>query len=310
MSHIIPDTIHVVEVGLRDGLQNHPTHVSTEDKLHILEMLVAAGVDTIETGSFVRPDLVPQMADSAEILRHSLHHPINNMSLIINERGYDRAYAAGSRSMASVVMVSESMSERNSGMSVARSVQIAQRLAVRAARDDVRMRIYVSTAWVCPYEGQIAPEKVLRVAEKLIALEPAELALSDTIGHAHPMQVASLIELMARRIELERITVHLHDTQGLGMANAYAAIDSGVRTLDASFGGLGGCPFAPGAKGNIATEDLVFLAHKMGFETGIDLEKLLDAVEFAEGVVGRPLGGRARGLFAPDKPHPQNEFCG
>ncbi len=294
MSHLFSDTIHIVEVGLRDGFQNQPTLVATEDKLQMLAMLVDAGFDTIETGSFVRPDLVPQMADSAEILRNSLHYPINNISLIINEKGYDRAYAAGSRSMASVVMVSETMSQQNSRMSVAKSIQIAQRLAVRAARDGVRMRIYISTAWVCPYEGQIAPEQVLRVADKLIALDPAELVLSDTIGHAHPMQVAKLIEMIARRIDMERISAHFHDTQALGLANAYAAIDSGVRTLDASFGGLGGCPFAPGAKGNLATEDLVFLAHKMGFETGIDLGRLLDVVAFTESVMDRPLGGRTR----------------
>lgn len=294
MSYLFPDTIHIVEVGLRDGFQNEAALVATEDKLHMLSMLVDAGLDTIETGSFVRPDLVPQMADSAEILKHSRHYPINNISLIINEKGYDRAYAAGSRSMANVVMVSETMSQRNSRMSVAKSIQIAQRLAVRAARDDVRMRSYISTAWVCPYEGQIAPENVLRVAEKLIALDSAEIVLSDTIGHAHPMQVANLIEMIARRVDMERISAHFHDTQALGLANAYAAIDSGVRTLDASFGGLGGCPFAPGAKGNLATEDLVFLAHKMGFETGINLGKLLDVVKFAETVVGRPLGGRTR----------------
>ncbi len=294
MSYSFPDTIHVVEVGLRDGFQNEPTLVATADKLQLLAMLVDAGFNAIETGSFVRPDLVPQMADSADILAQSLHYPINNISLIINEKGYDRAYAAGSRSMANVVMVSETMSQRNSGMSVAKSIQTAQRVAVRAARDGVRIRTYISTAWVCPYEGQIASERVLRVAEKLIDLDSAELILSDTIGHAHPLQVANLIDLIAHRIDVQRISAHFHDTQALGLANAYAAIDSGVRTLDASFGGLGGCPFARGAKGNLATEDLVFLAHKMGFETGVDLGQLLGVVKFAESVIGRPLGGRTR----------------
>ena len=288
------EQLRICEVGLRDGLQNEPNLLATETKLQLIDGLVEAGLDYVETASFVRPDLVPQMADAEEVLQGSLHHPIENMVLVINERGYDRALAAGARSIATVVMVSETLSQHNSGMSVAKSIQVGQRLAVRAKRDGIRVRAYISTAWVCPYEGQIAPEKVLRVAEKLIALNPAELVLSDTIGHAHPMQVASLIELVARRIELSRVGVHLHDTQGLGLANAYAAIAGGVRILDGSFGGLGGCPFAPGAKGNLATEDLVFLAHKMGFETGVDLEKLREVTQFAEGQIGRKLTPRTQ----------------
>ncbi len=291
--------LRICEVGLRDGLQNEPTVLSTDTKLALIDGLVAAGLDYVETASFVRPDRVPQMADAADVMLGSLHHPVENMALVINERGYDRAIAAGARSVATVVMVSETLSERNSGMSVAKSIQVGQRLAVRAARDGVRMRTYISTAWVCPYEGQIAPEKVLRVAEKLIALDPAELALSDTIGHAHPMQVAQLIELIARRIPLAKIAVHFHDTQALGLANAYAAIDAGVRILDASFGGLGGCPYAPGAKGNLATEDLVFLAHKMGFETGVDLEKLRAVTAMAEREIGRNLTPRTTAEACP-----------
>lgn len=292
------ETLQICEVGLRDGLQNERNLISTTDKLVMLDMLVDAGLDTIETASFVRPDLVPQMADAREMMIGGLDYPIHTMGLVINEKGYDRAIAAGCRSVASVVMVSETMSQRNSNMSVAKSIQIAQRLTMRAAHDGVRMRVYVSTAWVCPFEGLTPPDKVMRVAEKLIALGPAEIALADTIGHASPLAVGRLIELLARRISIDKIAVHLHDTQALGLANAYAAIQAGVRTLDASFGGLGGCPFAPGSVGNLATEDLVFLAHKLGLETGVDLDKLTQVTAYAEPLIGRRLGGRSVQLAA------------
>jgi hydroxymethylglutaryl-CoA lyase len=289
------ERLHICEVGPRDGLQNEPNPISTADKLRLIEGLMAAGLDCIEVSSFVRPDLVPQMGDARELFAATADLPIHRIGLIINEKGYDRALAAGCRSMAGLVMVSETLSRRNSRMGVAESVQVAQRLVVRAHRDGVRMRLYISTAWVCPYEGEIAPKAVLRVADKLIALEPAELVLADTIGHAHPRQVRELIKRLARRMPLERLTVHLHDTLALGLANAYAAIEAGVRTFDASFGGLGGCPFAPGAAGNLATEDIVFLAHKLGFETGVDMEKLMAVTAMAEPLIGRSLGGRTSG---------------
>lgn len=287
------ERILICEVGPRDGLQNERNPIATADKLRLIDGLVAAGLDYIELTSFVRPDRVPQMADADQIFAATAHLPVHRVGLIINERGYDRALAAGCRSMAGLVMVSETLSQRNSGMSVAQSVQIAQRLTVRAHRDGVRMRLYLSTAWVCPYEGAIDPRRVLRTAEKLIQLEPAELVLADTIGHAHPREVHDLIKRLARRMPLARIAVHLHDTLALGLANAYAAIEAGVRIFDASFGGLGGCPFAPGSAGNLATEDLVFLAHKLGFETGVDLGRLMEVTALAEPLIGRPLGGRA-----------------
>lgn len=259
----------------------------------MVEMLAKAGLTEIELASFVRPDFVPNMADGEAVVAGTNQlQGIHRMGLAINERGYDRLIASGLDSMATVVFTSESMSQSNSRMSVAQAIQVAQKLAVRASKDDVVLRIYISTAWVCPFEGIIPYETVLRVADKLIALDPYDLSLADTIGHASPHQVAELIAFLRRRIPIEKLSVHLHDTQALGLANAYAAIDAGVRTLDASFGGLGGCPFAPGATGNLATEDLVFLAHKLGFETEVDMEKVAEVTRFAEPLIGRRLGGR------------------
>ncbi len=293
------EQLRICEVGLRDGLQNEPNLLATETKLQLIDGLVAAGLDYIETGSFVRPDLVPQMADAEAVLQGSLHYPIENMVLVINEHGYDRALAAGAQSVALVVMVSETLSQRNSGKSVTEALLAAERIAKRAALDEVRLRCYISTAWVCPFEGEIDQQRVLQVAESLISLNPAELVLSDTIGHAHPRQVASLFELVGRLFDIAKIGAHFHDTQALGLANAYAAIESGVRIFDGSLGGLGGCPFAPGAAGNLATEDIVFLAHKLGFETGVDLEKLQQVTRFAERQIGRKLTPRTANASDP-----------
>jgi len=290
--------IHIYEVGPRDGLQNEATHVPTEQKLRLIEGLVAAGLPTIEATSFVHPKAVPQMADADEVMASVTGNyagdRVSFVGLVLNEKGYDRALAAGARRMAYGIAVSETFSQRNTRMSTAEAFAIGQRLAARARADGIWFRVYLMTAWVCPFEGPVNQRKALAYARRVWDLGIDELALSDTIGHADPLRVGQLVEQTARHTGMENLAVHLHDTQVLGLANATAALSAGVRIFDSSVGGLGGCPFAPGAAGNLATEDLVFLAYKMGLGTGVDFNRLWDVVELAEQMVQRPIGGRIR----------------
>lgn len=294
----MPNYIKVYEVGPRDGLQNEAVLISTEQKKKLIKGLVNAGLKTIELTSFVNPKAVPQMADADEIMRDSLaQYPgqhLDFVGLVFNERGYDRALAAGCKAIAIGAAVSESFSQANTHMSTTQALEMCRKLAEWARRDHVWTRAYISTAWVCPFEGHIRPEKVLAYAEKLWESGVDELALADTIGHANPLEVGSLMEALGKRLDMSRLAVHLHDTQAMGLVNTAAAIQAGVRIHDASIGGLGGCPFAPGAAGNLATEDLVFLAYKMGMGTGVDFPALWDVVADMEEIVGRRVGGRIR----------------
>jgi hydroxymethylglutaryl-CoA lyase len=258
--------------------------------------LVNAGISTIETASFVHPKRVPQMADAEAVMTDTLatHPHVKSVGLVLNERGYDRALATGCRHFAYGVSVSDSFSQRNSGMSSRQALEEGRHLLARAQADDIWMRVYVMTAWVCPFEGPTNLHRSLAVAEQLWQLGASELAIADTIGYAHPLEVGWLMEELGKRIPMRQLAVHLHDTQAMGLANAAAAIKAGVRIVDASAGGLGGCPFAPGAAGNLATEDLVFMAYKMGMGTGVDYEQLWQVVYAAESMVKRRIGGRIR----------------
>lgn len=288
------DTLTVYEVGPRDGLQNERAAVSTEQKVELIETLSAAGVSRMEVTSFVSPKAVPAMADAAEVYpRARAMRSLQSTALIINEKGYLRAREAGCDAVAVVVVVSDTLCRKNNRMTVDESISTAARIAERARGDQVFVRIYLAPAWVCPYDGPVAPERVITAAERLYDLAD-ELAVADTIGHAHPLQVGALFEELGQRFGIEKLAAHLHDTQAMGLANAAAAISAGVRTIDSAIGGLGGCPFAPGAAGNLATEDLVLMAHNMGFLTGLELEALWGVVERFEEVVGRRLGGRTR----------------
>lgn len=290
------ERISIYEVGLRDGLQNERTAVSTPDKVHLLEGLASAGLRRLEVTSFVNPNAVPQMADAPDVVAAAARHAeLRPTALVINEKGYDRARAAGVRSIAMVVVITETLAQRNSRMSVADGLATCRRVLERARQDGVDRRVYLAPAFVCPFEGAVAPDHVARCADAIGAGEDTfEIAIADTIGHAHPLEVGRLFETFASRFGAARLAAHLHDTQGLALANAAAAISAGVRTIDASVGGLGGCPFAPGAAGNLATEDLVLMVQKMGFETGVDLAALHRVVSDAERIIGRPLGGRSR----------------
>lgn len=290
--------LKIYEVGPRDGLQNEAALFSSEQKLHLIDGLVESGLRHIEATSFVHPKAVPQLADADDVMveitaRHA-NTPVEFVGLVFNERGYDRAWAGGCRSMAFGAAVSETFSLRNTHNTPRQALETARVLVDHARRDGVRTRFYVMTAWICPFEGRISPHKTLAVVQEIADWGVDEIAIADTVGHADPLSVGRLIDLIARRIDRERLAVHLHDTQALGLANATAALQAGIRTFDSSVGGLGGCPFAPGAAGNLATEDLVFLAFKVGLGTGVDFSRLWEVVYDLERIIGRPIGGRIR----------------
>lgn len=290
------ERLAVCEVGLRDGLQNEAARLTPAQKCALVDGLVRAGVRVMELGSFVSAKAVPQMADTEAVFEYALarYPEVRFIGLVFNEKGYARALAAGCRAMAAAVIASETWSQRNSRMSTAESVEECRRLAGRAQADGVWLRLYLSAAWHCPFEGPTPAARVLELAQQIQAVGADEIVVADSIGHAHPGEVAALLAQLGQRLDLSTLAVHLHDTQALGSANAYAALAAGVRTLDASLGGLGGCPFAPGAAGNLATEDLVFLAQQLGYETGLSVEALWPTMLEVEAMVGRKVGGRLR----------------
>ena len=290
--------LKICEVGPRDGLQNEARSISTAQKLQLINDLVAAGMREIEATSFVHPKAVPQMADAEKVMQGALHEhkrgQVNFIGLVFNQRGYDRAIATGCRAMAFGVSVSDTFSKRNTRMTADQAMKITRDLVEQAKRDGIWTRVYLSAAWICPFDGPMPPNRTIAFADQVWELGVDELAVADTIGHANPLEVGRLMEQLGRRLGMERLAVHLHDTQALGLANATTAIQAGVRILDSSIGGLGGCPFAPGAAGNLATEDLVFMAYKMGLGTGVDFDKLWGIVLAMENWVGRSVGGRIR----------------
>lgn len=293
------DYLHICEVGLRDGLQNDPTVVSTEGKMRLMAGMVAAGLGYIETASYVRPSAVPQMGDSDEIMRQGRAQwpEVFQTGLIFNQKGYDRALESGCRAVALALTVTESFCRANNRMTIPQSLEIARSVVEQAHRDGVWVRVYLSTAWVCPFEGPTPPDRTIALAETVWSMGIDELSVADTIGYADPLSVGRLMERLGKRLGMERLAVHLHDTQALGLANVTAAIQAGVRIVDASLGGLGGCPFAPGAAGNLATEDAVFLAYKLGLGTGVDFPALMALLPLVEELVGHPVGGRIRAWY-------------
>jgi hydroxymethylglutaryl-CoA lyase len=289
----------ICDVSLRDGLQNEKTPISTEQKLTLLDDLVAAGLTTLELTSFVSPKAVPQMADADALTAAAAERypAMRGIGLIFNEKGYERARAAGAQSVALVLIVSDSLSRSNSGKTADEWLEAYSALVARAKADGVWVRGYLAGAWVCPFEGQVAPARALHYAEHLIRMGVDQLCATDPIGHAHPVQVEALSVELVARFGASRVAVHLHDTLAFGLANAAAAMRAGVRIFDASLGGLGGCPFAPGAAGNLATEDLVLMAEKIGLSTGVDLDRLWAAVQRFQPVIGRQIGGRSRAWY-------------
>jgi hydroxymethylglutaryl-CoA lyase len=276
----LPERVRVVEVGPRDGLQNEPVHVASHKKIAFIDALSRAGFRMIEATSFVSPRAVPQMADAAEVVQGidrtaDICYPV----LVPNERGYDRALEAGCSAIALFTAASPEFSKRNVNATIEETFVRFAPIARRARQDDVWIRGYVSTATDCPYKGEVEPAAAVDVAERLFDLGCAEVALADTIGHATPKRIGALLDQACVRLPADRLALHLHDTGGLAIANVMIGLDYGITTFDAAAGGLGGCPFAPGAPGNLATERLLKLLHGLGIETGVDESRVIEAIE-------------------------------
>lgn len=295
MSASMQEQIHITDVAPRDGLQNQAIHLATADKLRLIELLVDAGVASIEAASFVSPKAVPQMADAAELLPQvqSRFPALRTSVLVPNLKGLERAHAAGAREIAVVLSASETMNRKNINMGLDQACEVSEQTLAAARALGLRTRAYVAVAFDCPFEGATPLDAVLRLAARMHAAAADEIVIADTIGSAAPGQVKQRIAALRGVVPVERLAVHFHDTRGMGVANAWAALEAGVRRFDASVGGIGGCPFAPGAAGNVATEDLVLMAELSGFATGISLPGLVAAVDFAQDRLQRPLGGRA-----------------
>jgi hydroxymethylglutaryl-CoA lyase len=288
------EAVTIYEVGPRDGLQNEPDTVPTAAKAELVERLAAAGLARIEITSFVSPKWIPQLAD-ADALARSVTRPPGTVysALVPNEAGYARLRAAELPVAAFFVSASETHNRKNVNRGIAEHLERFRPVAERARADGVRLRAYVSTVCGCPYEGAVAEGAVVALVRRLHALGADEISLGDTIGVGHPRQVRALVRAVAGAVPLARVALHLHDTYGRAVANAQAGYEEGVRTFDAALGGLGGCPYAPGASGNAATEDLVDLFERAGVRTGVDLDALVDASGWLEhAVLKRPLPGR------------------
>ena len=289
----LPRRVTVVEVGPRDGLQNEAIPLSIADRVEFCDRLVAAGLPVVEVGAFVSPKWVPQMAGSDEVLRRVAKPPGVRLPVLVpNRLGYERAIAAGAREIAVFTAASESFSRRNANATIDESFARFAAFLGDATRAGLRVRGYVSTAFGCPYEGPVDPQRVVDVAVRLVDAGCDEVSIGDTIGVGVPTQVADVVGRLLQAIPAGRLAVHFHDTRGTALANVLAALQEGVAVVDSSAGGLGGCPYAPGASGNLATEDLLYMLHGMGIETGADLEAVAAASRTLEGRLGRALPSR------------------
>jgi isopropylmalate/homocitrate/citramalate synthase len=278
------------EVGPRDGLQNEEQTLPPETRAELVDRLAAAGLKRIEAASFVNPERVPQMAGAEEVVAAlELVDGVVYSGLALNERGYDRLRETGLDEVSFAVAATESFSQRNAGTSVDAALEDAERVVARAGEDGIRSSLTISVAFGCPFEGRVDPDRVVQIAERLAATETDELVLADTIGVATPRPVKAVVERVAALGK--PVGGHFHNTRNTGFANAYAALEAGASSLDASVGGLGGCPFAPKATGNVATEDLVYLLEGEGVETGVDLEALIAVSQWLEELLGRQLEG-------------------
>lgn len=286
---MLPDCVKIVEVGARDGLQNESQVVPAAVKVDLIERLAAAGLTAIEAGAFVDPKRVPQMADTAEVLAGLARRPgVRYPVLVPNETGMDRALAAGAEEVAVFAAASESFSQSNINCSIAESLERFAPVMEAAAANAMPVRGYVSCVLGCPYEGEIAPEKVAEVSRRLLDMGCTEISLGDTIGVGTPGKARAMVEAVAARVPLAQLAVHFHDTYGQALANIHACLEFGIATVDSSVAGLGGCPYAPGATGNVASEDVLYLLDGLGIETGVDLAKLAAAGRFISQHLGRP----------------------
>lgn len=285
--------VEIVEVSPRDGLQNEAASVSTADKIALVERAVAAGVRRVEVASFVDALRVPQMADAEAVIAGlPEREDVTYIGLVLNARGAERALATKVDQLGAVCVASDTFAGRNQKQTSDESLDVAMAV-VRRARDAGRTgQITIGAAFGCPFEGEVSPDRVLDMARRAADARPVEVALADTIGVAAPCQVSELVGRVAEAIAPVPVRIHLHDTRGTGIANVWAAIEAGARVVDASIGGAGGCPFAPGATGNVATEDVAYLLARSGIATGLHLPRLIDSAHWLAGVLGKPLPGR------------------
>jgi hydroxymethylglutaryl-CoA lyase len=288
----LPKSVTIVEVGPRDGLQNEANFVPTEQKIELINRLSETGLKRIEITSFVHPKAIPQLQDSEEVVKRIHRKPgIIYSTLVPNEKGLEKALASGVGEIAFFVSASETHNQKNVKMSVSESLKGFHQIAGRALSNGIRMRGYVVTAFGCPYEGRIPLENVKFIVKEYQTLGVHEIALGDTTGMANPVQVSRMVERIKPQLGEMGLALHFHDTRGAALANVLAALQEGVTVFDGSIGGLGGCPYAPGASGNIATEDLVNMLEEMRIETGVNLEKLIQCAQYAREIIKKDLPG-------------------
>ncbi|MBI1825068.1 MAG: hydroxymethylglutaryl-CoA lyase [Planctomycetes bacterium] len=286
----LPTTVRVVEVGPRDGLQNEREIVPTATKIAFIKALAAAGLKQIEATSFVNPKIIPKLSDASEVIAGLPRlDQVVFSALVPNERGLDRAIASGVKRIAIFTAASETFAQKNIGVTIEKSLEEYERVCTRASEAGISIRGYVSTAFVCPFEGNIDPSRVRDISKRLMNMGADEVAISDTIGAAVPTDVVRTLEIVAKSVSVGKIALHFHDTYGTALVNVLAGLQFGVTTFDSSAGGLGGCPFAPGASGNLATEDLVYTMHRMGIDTDVSLDGVVQAAELIARTINRPL---------------------
>jgi hydroxymethylglutaryl-CoA lyase len=299
-------SVHLVEVAPRDGLQNESRHLATDEKVELVARAVDAGARRVEVTGFARPDVVPALADAEELVsRLPELSGVEYSALVVNLRGLERAAAAGVRAVNMVVLATDTFSERNQGMTVDRALDAAEQVAAEAASRSIRVSMTVGAAFGCPFEGEVPLERLAEVVGRLAAMAPAEISLADTIGVATPRDVTERFALLADLAPGITARTHFHDTRNTGVANAVAALAAGVGVFDTSLAGIGGCPFAPAATGNLATEDLVYCLERMGVTTGLDLARLIDHAGWLTDLLGVEGGGRVRragGFPDPSRP--------
>jgi hydroxymethylglutaryl-CoA lyase len=283
------DSVRIVEVGPRDGLQNEKTPVSVADRVGFIEALIGAGLRTVEVGAFVSPKAIPQMADSDQVLRGVIgSHPGSEFHVLVpNEKGYEAARVAGARVIAVFAAASEGFSRANINCSVAESIERFKPVIARAKADGIKVRGYISCVLGCPFDGEVKPQAVVDVAKTLWDLGCYEVSLGDTIGVGTPVKARHLLRAVAGAVPMANLAMHFHDTYGQALANLYAGMEEGARVIDSAAGGLGGCPYAPGATGNVATEDVVYMLEGVGIKTGVDMSKLVAATNEVSRLIGR-----------------------
>ena len=301
-------SIVINEVGLRDGLQSQPRHLTLDERERLAEALLATGLRHLEVGSFVSPKAVPQMAGTGDLVaRLKAPADVHFSALIPNMKGYELARAAGIETVAVVVSATETMNRKNINMSLEETLTVARAVIQRARDEGARIQAYLAVAFECPFEGLTPASVVMEQAQQLADWGADEVVIADTIGAANPAAVRGLMDNLVESLDSAKLACHFHDTRAMGLANVFAAIESGVRKFDSSVGGLGGCPFAPGAKGNVATEDVVMLCESMGYSTGVDMAALLRAVEVVSELVEAPQGGRAHYWISSNLEKLQND---